>query len=125
MDVRPATETDLDLLRKLYRLFAGEIPPPAYVDFDLEQELREVEEYVREHVALVAEEERAVAGFALARMRGKTHGWISDVYVVPDARGSGIATALLREVAAQLRAQGAEAIELDVQPWNQPARAIY
>jgi ribosomal protein S18 acetylase RimI-like enzyme len=125
VDVRQASETDLDELREQYRSFSEEIPAPEYVDFDLDQELREVEDYVRQHVALVAEREGSVEGFALAKMRGKTHGWISDVYVEPDARQSGIARALLHEAASRLRAQGAETIELHVQPWNQPARAIY
>jgi ribosomal protein S18 acetylase RimI-like enzyme len=125
VDIRPATESDLDALRDRYRSFAEEIPPPVYVDFDLDHELQEVEEYVREHVALVAVEDGDVEGFALARMRGKAHGWVSDVYVEPAARQSGVARALLGEAAALLRAQGAETIELEVQPWNQPARSIY
>jgi len=125
VDVRPATGTDLDLLRELYRSFSVEIPPPEYVDFDLAKELLEVDEYVRQHVALVAEDQGTVAGFVLARMKGTRHGWISDLYVTPDARGSGIAKELLREALAALKVKGAEAIELDVQPWNQPARAMY
>ena len=49
-------------------------------------ELSEVEEYVREHVALLAENGEVAAGFVLARMRGARHGWISDLYVSPDFR---------------------------------------
>lgn len=125
MDVRSATEIDLDLLRELYRSFAAEIPPPGHVDFDLERELSEVDEYVREHIALVAEDGTDIAGFVLGRMRGTGFARISDLYVAPERRGSGVARALLREATVQLRAQGAQTIELDVQPWNDRARGMY
>lgn len=125
MDVRPATESDLGLLRELWLAFASEVPPPSHVDQDEEQELREVAEYVREHVALVAADDGSAGGFILARMRGPRHGWISDLYVVPDARRSGIAAALVREAAATLRAQGADVVSLEVQAENADARVVY
>jgi ribosomal protein S18 acetylase RimI-like enzyme len=125
MEIRSATEADREPLRALYRAFAAEIPPPEYVDFDLERELLEVDDYVRQHIALVAEDGSGIAGFVLGRLRGKRHARISDLYVVPERRGSGIARALLREATVRLRGEGAEAIELDVQPWNEPPRGMY
>jgi ribosomal protein S18 acetylase RimI-like enzyme len=125
VDVRPATESDLDLLRELWLAFSREVPPPGHVDHDEEQELREVAEYVRDHVALVAAGDDSAGGFVLARMRGMRHGWISDLYVVPDARRSGIAAALVREAAARLRAQGADVVSLEVQAENVDARVVY
>ena len=125
MDVRPATESDLGLLRELWLAFAREVPPPSHVDQDVEQELREVAEYVRDHVALVAGADNSTGGFILARMRGPRHGWISDLYVVPDARRSGVAAALVREAAARLSAQGADVVSLEVQAENVDARVVY
>jgi ribosomal protein S18 acetylase RimI-like enzyme len=125
VDVRRATEADLDTLKELWLAFNREHPSPEYEEVDEAVELSEVEEYVHEHVALLAENGEVVAGFVLARMRGGRHGWISDLYVSPDFRRSGAAGCLVRDAAAALRGRGAEVIELDVRPWNDEARAVY
>jgi ribosomal protein S18 acetylase RimI-like enzyme len=125
MDVRPATESDLDSLKALWLAFDREHPSPDYEDVDEAVELSEIEGYVAEHIALLAEDGDAAAGFVLARMRGARHGWISDLYVAPDFRRAGAAGRLVREAASALRTRGAEVIELDVRPWNQEARVVY
>lgn len=125
MDVRAANESDIGRLRELWLAFAREVPAPDYLEVDADHELREVEEYVRDHVALIADGDGSVGGFVLARMRGPRHGWISDLYVVPDARRSGLAAALVREAATRLRAQGADAVSLEVQVDNADARVVY
>jgi ribosomal protein S18 acetylase RimI-like enzyme len=125
VDTRPATEGDLETLKELWLAFDREHPSPDYEDVDEAVELTEVEEYVREHVALLAENGDVVAGFILARMRGARHGWISDLYVSPDHRRGGAAGRLVREAATALRERGAEVIELDVRPWNEEARTVY
>jgi ribosomal protein S18 acetylase RimI-like enzyme len=125
VDVRPATESDLDTLKELWLAFEREHPSPEYEDVDEAVELSEVEEYVREHIALLAENGDVTAGFVLARMRGARHGWISDLYVSPGVRRAGAAGRLMREAATALRGRGAEVIELDVRPWNEEALAVY
>ena len=125
MDVRPATEADIETLKELWLAFDREHPTPEYEDVDEAVELSEVEEYVREHIALLAENGEVAAGFVLARMRGGRHGWISDLYVSPDLRRGGAARRLVRDAAAALRGRGAEVIELDVRPWNEEARTVY
>jgi ribosomal protein S18 acetylase RimI-like enzyme len=125
MDVRAATDGDLDTLKTLWLAFDREHPSPEYEDVDEAVELSEVEEYVREHVALLAENGGAPAGFVLARMRGERHGWISDLYVSPEFRGKGAAGMLVRDAATALRERGANVIELEVRPWNDEARAVY
>jgi ribosomal protein S18 acetylase RimI-like enzyme len=125
VDVRAATESDLETLKELWLAFEREHPTPEYEDVDEAVELSEVEEYVREHIALLAENGDATAGFVLARMRGARHGWISDLYVSPGSRGAGAAGRLVRDAAAALRERGADVIELDVRPWNEEARAVY
>jgi ribosomal protein S18 acetylase RimI-like enzyme len=125
VDVRAATESDIDSLKELWLAFDREHPSPEYEDVDETLELAEVEEYVREHVALLAEDGEAAAGFVLARMRGPRHGWISDLYVTPDFRRAGAAGRLVRDAASALRTRGAEVIELDVRPWNDEARTVY
>ena len=80
---------------------------------------------MHDHIALIAAGDDSPGGFVLARMRGPRHGWISDLYVVPDARRSGIAGVLVREAAARLRAQGADVVSLEVQAENADARVVY
>ena len=128
MTIREARVTDRDRLRELYTEFARELPPPPDVPFDLEHELREVEEYLGdEHVALVAEDDAGeIVGFALAKLEGHPAvGYLSDIYVAPGSRRQGAARKLIREVMARLQNQGAQVLTLDVQVDNADARAAY
>lgn len=121
--VRRATESDVETLGELWRAFVREIPPPPHVDADPEQELREIADIVRGHVALLAEEEGRPVGYALARARTPRVAYLSDLYVVPDARRRGIAAALMREVLAAF--PDVEYVDLEVVSDNAPARAAY
>jgi ribosomal protein S18 acetylase RimI-like enzyme len=125
--VRDATRDDVATIQELWRAFEREVPPPEYHPFDEQQELREIEEYVAEEakIALVAENEDHIVGFALARLKGARLGYLSDLYVAPEARRAGVASALVREAVARCRAAGAVAFELDVQTENVAARAVY
>jgi ribosomal protein S18 acetylase RimI-like enzyme len=125
VNVRAATKADLPRLEQLWLAFEQEIPPQPYVDIDQEEELRELEEIVRDHVALLAERDSELIGFVLARLKGSRHGFVSDLYVVPEARRGGVAAGLLAAAVARLAEQGAEAVELDVQAQNAVARAVY
>jgi ribosomal protein S18 acetylase RimI-like enzyme len=121
--IRRATESDLPTLNELWRAFCDEAPVPPHVDLDLEQELREVAEIVRDEVALVAEEDGRAVGFALARPKSPRLARLSDLYVVPDARGRGVASALMQEVLAAF--PDAEYVTLEVGAENGPARSLY
>ena len=125
MDVRAATESDLETLKALWRDFSQEQPPADYEDVDEALELSEVEEYVREHVALVAENGGTPAGFVLARLRGQRQGWISDLYVAPEFRRAGAAGMLVKDATSALRERGAKVVELEVKATNDDARAVY
>jgi ribosomal protein S18 acetylase RimI-like enzyme len=121
--VRDATAADLPRLNELYRAFLDEVPPPEWVDVDVEQELREVADYVQGKIAVVAEENGAVVGFALARREGARELFLPDLYVAPEARRSGLAAQLMAAVAAH--AEGAEEMTLDVRAANTAARSFY
>lgn len=125
MNVRAATQADLPRLKELWLAFEQEVPPPPYVDVDHDREAREIEEIVREQVAVVAERDGEAVGFALARMKGSKLGYVSDLYVVPDARRERVAQALTREAVSSLRTQGAEAVQLEVLVENGDARSVY
>lgn len=125
MSVRGATPEDLPRLKELWLAFEREIPPPAYVDADHDREFREIEEIVADDVALLAEEDGIPVGFALARMKGRRLGYVSDLFVEPGARRQGVAAELLRETVSRLRERGAEVVQLEVQEENRGARAVY
>ena len=126
MRIRAATKDDLTVLETLWQAFDAEIPEPPYVDVDLEQELREVAEIIEHEIALLAErDDGEVVGFALARRAGSRLGRLTDLYVVPAARRSGVARQLMAEVAARLRALGLDTVRLEVVAGNATARTLY
>jgi ribosomal protein S18 acetylase RimI-like enzyme len=126
MRVRAATAADLPLLEGLWREFVAEVPPSPHVEVDEEQELREIAGLVRDGIALLAEDDDGSAqGFVLAHRAGARAGELTDLYVVPVARRAGVARALMREVAAQLKEEGIAHVELDVQTSNDAARSVY
>ena len=122
-DVRRATDADLPTLNELWLAFHGESDVPPHEDVDTDQELREVAGIVRDGVALLAEEDGRAVGFALAQAKNDRLTRLSDLYVVPDARRRGVASALMREVLAAF--PDASYVTLEVGATNAPARATY
>src|SRR3990170_7648128 len=106
MDVSAATTDDLDVIRRLYRDFMAEWPPPAYLGDVIENELAEVDGAVASERAFLAEEAGETLGFALAWPTKRDVGYLSDLYVRPNARGHGVGAAIMRVVAAALRERG-------------------
>jgi ribosomal protein S18 acetylase RimI-like enzyme len=127
MKVRPAAANDFDAIAELWRLFDHELPPPTHEGpADVEKELREVSEIIASEIALVAEEDDGTPiGFALAKQRAPGFGTLTDLYVARDARRSGIATELMREVLAAFRERGIDHFDLDVLASNTVARSLY
>jgi ribosomal protein S18 acetylase RimI-like enzyme len=128
--IRTATTGDLPELERLWRASLAEIPPPDHVEVDVQHELKEIEEIVRDAVALVAEDGcGAVVGFALARIApaqpGSRAGVLTDLYVEPEARRAGVGQALVHEAAARLAQAGLDHVELEVDASNSIARAVY
>ena len=119
--IRDATEADLPLLEELWRAFQREVPEAPHVEVDAAKELAEIAEIVRSGIALVAEED----GFALAYLKEGTRGFVSDVYVRPEARRRGLARGLVHTAVQRLREQGARTVELEVMASNHDARGIY
>jgi ribosomal protein S18 acetylase RimI-like enzyme len=123
---RRAGPDDFDAIAELWREFDLEIPPPIHEGpADVEQELAEVAEILAGEVAFVAEDEGRPVGFALARRRTPTLATLTDLYVRQDARRSGVATELMREVLAAVAEQGAERLDLEVLASNAVARSLY
>lgn len=127
MKVRDATPCDLAAIEPLWRAFEDEIPEPPWVDVDIDDEVRDVAETLdRGTIAVVAEDDAAeLVGFAIARTWGRRLGRITDLYVVPAARGQGVATQLVARIVERLRGLGLDTVQLEVVATNDNARAIY
>jgi ribosomal protein S18 acetylase RimI-like enzyme len=126
MTVRRAGPDDLDVVAALWREFGEEVPPPAFETVDHDKELGEIAEILASEVAFVAEDEQgAPVGFALGRRRSTRWGTLTDLYVAPRARRSGVATDLVREIVDTFEALGIESLDLDVQMSNRVARSVY
>jgi ribosomal protein S18 acetylase RimI-like enzyme len=79
---------------------------------------------------LAAQDGGALVGYIHFRAYPSTHntqdiGFIDDLFVVPEARRRGVATALVREVAEVGRARGWRALRWLTRPQDTAARALY
>lgn len=80
--------------------------------------------------AVIAERDGEPVGMALYFFNFSTwSGWrglyLEDLYVTPDARGSGAGTALLRHLAGVAIDRGCARFEWQVLEWNTPALKFY
>ena len=123
--IRPFTEEDRPALHELYAEFYDELPPPPYHSDTLEHELGEVDELTADGVAFVAENEGRLVGLVLGRLKGRSEGYVSELFVKDGFRRRGTAKQLLRAAAEALRAQGADHVTLNVDVDNTNARAVY
>ena len=131
MSVRPATEVDLPAILPLYRAYCEfyESDPP---DEGLERMcLALIAEPEVEGVLLAGCDEGGnVVGFAAlawkwSSLRGAKIGYLEDLFVAPEARGSGLAEELIAACAERARERGATAIEWLTAPDNHRAQAVY
>ena len=126
MTVRRAVPADFDAIAALWRQLDHELPAPTHEGpADVEQELGEVREIIDSEIAFVAEDDAAPVGFALARRRSNGFGTLTDLYVGRNARRSGVATELIREVLGAFRSLGIERFDLEVPASNHVARSLY
>jgi ribosomal protein S18 acetylase RimI-like enzyme len=119
IEIRRAGEADLDVMRRLWDEFGAEAHYTPYPPGGFEPLL------VREHVALVAEEDGEVLGTVYANLSSPHFGYVFGVYTRPEARGRGVGRELMRAIAGVLRDQGRPWVVLSVDTPNQGARAFY
>lgn len=130
MRIREAIPDDLPLIAALVRELADYEDLLGEVTFD-EGELGQHlfgERPVAE--VLIAEERGDAVGFALFFMtlstfKGRPVLYLEDLFVREHARGNGVGTALLREVARRATARGCTRMEWSVLDWNEPAKQFY
>jgi ribosomal protein S18 acetylase RimI-like enzyme len=123
--VRPLHRDDRDALRPLWQAFVDELDEPEHWRDIWEDKWREIEDFIDRDVALVAEEDGMLLGYGLARLKRPRVGYVSDLYVRPEARRRGIAKRLLAALTAELAERDAEFLSLNVDVRNELARTVY
>jgi ribosomal protein S18 acetylase RimI-like enzyme len=127
MTIRDATATDLDLLRRLRDDFQQELRKPPFFDEPWETVVEDVEDTIANGVALIAEDDGAEVGYALASVVPETpiRGHLYDLYVHGVVRGRGVGRELIAAVGDRLKARGVTHLSLDVALTNDSARRLY
>ena len=128
--IRPATPNDADAMMGLILALA---------EFEqLTQEVTGTAELLREHLggdrpaveALVAEQDEKIVGHALffqnySTFRTRPGLFLEDLFVLPEYRRQGIATALIQQLAAIALQRNCARFEWMVLDWNKRAIAVY
>jgi GNAT superfamily N-acetyltransferase len=130
LSIRPATSTDLPLIAALIRALADYEELADEVRFDeavLGEKLFGPRPYAE---VLIGELDGVPQGFALffynfSTFEGKPGIYLEDLFVRPEARGSGLGKALLAELAALALARDCARLEWSVLDWNAPAIGFY
>lgn len=126
--IRPATLADLPLLVA----FSGALNAHESIqitDAELDAGLHELLADPRLGIVYMIEDTGEAVGYALCaftfdlEFRGR-EAWLTEVFIVDDARGRGHGSTALRAIEIELRAQGVKALHLQVRPDN-PAVALY
>jgi GNAT superfamily N-acetyltransferase len=130
LSIRPAARADLPLIAQFIRDLAEYEKLAHEVRFDeavLGQRLFGARPYAE---VLIGEIDGAPQGFALffhnfSTFEGKPGVYLEDLFVRPDARGSGLGKALLKGLAAIALERDCARLEWWVLDWNEPAIAFY
>ena len=128
--VRPATPSDIPLIRMLIKELAEyEKEPQAAIATDAQ--LLEAHFGARAIAeSLIGEVDGEPRGFALffhtfSTWTGRKGVHLEDLFVRPSARGVGVGKALFVEVASVAHARGCARLEWAVLDWNTPAIEFY
>jgi GNAT superfamily N-acetyltransferase len=127
MTIRPATKADRARLRELRDEFQRELDKPPFFQEPWDAIAGDVDDTIREGVALLAEETGEAVGYALASVVPETpiRGHLYDLFVRESSRRRGIGLSLVAEVANRLRERGVTHLSLDVGVGNDGARRLY
>lgn len=128
--IRPATAEDLPLIASLIRALADYEKLSHEVRFDevvLGQKLFGPRPYAE---VVIGELDGTPQGFALffhnfSTFEGKPGIYLEDLFVRPEARGSGLGKALLSHLAALVIERDCARLEWSVLDWNAPAIGFY
>lgn len=129
LTIRPATPQDVALILRFVRELAEFEREPDAVKAT-EENLRHALFGERSAEAVIAEQDGEPMGFALffhnfSTWTGRKGLYLEDLYVTPEARGSGVGTALLRHLAGIALDRDCGRFEWAVLDWNTPAIDFY
>ena len=130
LSIRPATSADLPLIAQFIRDLAEYEKLAHEVRFDeavLEDRLFGVRPYAE---VLIGEVDGSAQGFALffhnfSTFEGRPGVYLEDLFVRPEARGSGLGKALLAALAQIAVERDCARLEWSVLDWNEPSIAFY
>lgn len=128
--IRPATRSDLPLIAQFIRDLAEYEKLAHEVRFDeavLGDRLFGARPYAE---VLIGEIDGVAQGFALffhnfSTFEGRPGIYLEDLFVRPEARGSGLGKALLKALAALAVERDCARLEWSVLDWNEPAIVFY
>jgi aminoglycoside 6'-N-acetyltransferase I len=127
IDIRIAAPADVPVLLPLARAFYDE-DGFTTTDAELERNFGVLLQADNAHIVL-ATHDGAVAGFALTTtafvLESGLVAELQDLYVIPDARGSGVGAALIEESAHWARSQAATQLEVVIAPNGQDVDHLF
>jgi GNAT superfamily N-acetyltransferase len=129
--IAPVGATDLDDLLPLMRAYCDfyEVAPSDDDLLALSRAL--IADPEREGMQLIARDDHGVAGgfatifWTWSTTRAHRIGVMNDLFVAPQARGSGLADALIGACAERCRDHGARTLQWQTAPDNHRAQAVY
>lgn len=129
MQVRIATQDDEAEIIRLLREFMEFEKVDLLTDEEFRSVFRTVMAMPERMQFLVAETDRIVGMLTVlwgySTWKGKPVATLEDVYVRPDMRGCGVATALLAHAFGLAKEKGCARIDLVTETENYPAQALY
>jgi len=128
--VRPATPDDAATMLRFIRELAAYEREPDAVETTVPMLRDALFGASPAAEALIAERDGQSIGFALffhtfSTWTGRRGLWLEDLYVTPEARGSGAGAALLRALARLALDRDCPRLEWTVLDWNTPALDFY
>jgi GNAT superfamily N-acetyltransferase len=130
LSIRPATPADLPLIAQFIRALADYEKLADAVHFDEATLLANLFGPRPYAEVVIGEVDGAPQGFALffhnfSTFEGRPGIYLEDLFVHPEARGSGLGKALLSHLAKLCVARDCARLEWSVLDWNDPAIGFY
>ncbi len=129
LTIRPATPEDVEAIIKFIRMLADSERMQDEVEVTPELLRKWVFEEGRAEVVM-GEVDGVAAGFALfytsySTFVGRPGLYLDDLYIIPEHRGNGFGTALIRYMAGLTVERGYGRLEWGCLDWNKPAIGFY
>jgi GNAT superfamily N-acetyltransferase len=129
IEIRPARPDEVDELLPLMRAY-GDFYESSPTDEGLIGMLRTLIGDASQGAVLIARKDRKAVGFAVldwkwSSLKAARVGYLEDLFVDPDARGAGIADALIETCADRCRDLGMPAMLWLTAPDNHRAQSVY